>query len=337
MGAGVLAEIGEKDGSKVTVKNGRFGAYINWKRVNAKLPVEYMDNPSELPLDEAWSLIEAKAGSESSKSVKRKQGKKEPEVDLPPAPKRPLSSYFHFCAEKRPGVAASAQSLGSTSKELARLWAEITDEDKKPYITLAESGKSEYEKKKKEWLVECQTILEKNGVSRQATRKSNGVKVSRAKGASNTSPKRPKSAYLYFCSAKREEVSKELKTLGEATKELARLWGDLPPNDRKEYDEMAAEDKLRYKNEKLDVTLLKSNGKKHQTAKKGEKTPTKKKRGPSAYMLFCAAHRNSIVDENGNKLPLGETTKRLAQMWKTCDEESRARFMAEAEKQKAIV
>ena len=45
MGAGVLAEVGEKEGKMVTVKSGRFGAYINWNRVNAKLPSEYVDDP----------------------------------------------------------------------------------------------------------------------------------------------------------------------------------------------------------------------------------------------------------------------------------------------------
>ena len=54
-------------------------------------------------------------------------------------------------------------------------------------------------------------------------------------------------------------------------------------------------------------------------------------------MLFCAAHRNDIVDENGQKLSLGQTTKRLAQMWHDCDSETREKFQAEAEKQKMML
>ena len=41
-----------------------------------------------------------------------------------------------------------------------------------------------------------------------------------------------------------------------------------------------------------------------------------------------------VVDENGNKLNLPETTKVLATMWKGCDEETRKKFVDRAEIQK---
>ena len=162
--------------------------------------------------------------------------------------------------------------------------------------------------------------------------KANGVKGKSLKDA----PKRNKSAYMFFCAENRAEVSKDFKKLGDISKELSRRWADVSEAERKVYDEMAAADKLRYENEKLGMTAGKGGKKKSTSRKKGTKSPAKKKRGPSAYMLFCSAHRNDIVDENGNKLPLGETTKRLAVMWKNCDEDTRARFTAEAEKQKAL-
>jgi phage host-nuclease inhibitor protein Gam len=297
------------------------------------LPTEYIDNPSELSLEEAWSLVEEKAGSVSAKTRKGKT--KSSTVELPKAPKRPLSSYLHFCAEKRSEVSATEKSLGSISKELARLWAETSDEARDPYVALAESGKSEYEEKKKEWLAECQVVLKKNGKSQPL--KANGAKTSRAKFTSKTTPKRPKSAYIFFCSAKRADVSKEFNTLGEVSKELGRRWTATTASERNEYDEMAAEDKLRYEKEKLGAISPENPGRKQRPASKNKKASAKTKRGPSGYMLFCAAHRNDIVDDNGNKLPLGETTKRLAQMWKSCDDDTRARFLAEAEEQKVLL
>jgi hypothetical protein len=54
-------------------------------------------------------------------------------------------------------------------------------------------------------------------------------------------------------------------------------------------------------------------------------------------MLFCAEHRAEIVDENDNKLPPGETTKRLAKMWNECSDDVRAKFTAEAAKQKSLI
>jgi hypothetical protein len=319
----------------VTVKSGRFGIYINWNKVNAKMPSEYLDDPSELPLEEAWSLIQEKAGSTSAKSANSKKGKKKSSsVELPPAPKRSLSAYLFFCAEKRPEVSTTAKSLGSISKELARLWAETSDDDRKPYNALAQVAKEEYAEKKKTWLVDCQELLDKTNKSQPSRAK--GTRSSTSKSTSKSAPKRPKSAYVFFCSSKRAEVSKEFITLGPISKELARLWSETIESERKEFKKMADEDKLRYEKEKLDAGPTETTGKKGRVSSK-KKESTKKKRGPSAYMLFCAAHRNDIVDENGRRLPLGETTKRLAQMWKECDDEARSGFLVDAAKEKELV
>ena len=37
MARGVLVDFDKVDGGKLTVRNGRFGVYINWKKVNAKV------------------------------------------------------------------------------------------------------------------------------------------------------------------------------------------------------------------------------------------------------------------------------------------------------------
>jgi hypothetical protein len=164
LGRGVLAELGEKDGSKVQVKEGRFGTYLNWKRVNAKLPNEYADNPESMPLEEAWDLLQPKAvssggaGTSTSKSGRSK--KKSTNVELPPAPKRPLSAYLLFCAEKRPEVSQKIKALGDISKELARLWADTSNRSK--YEELAAKEKESYEQAKRDWQVKCQAILDKS-------------------------------------------------------------------------------------------------------------------------------------------------------------------------------
>lgn len=316
--AGVLAEIGEKEGSMITVKSGRFGDYINWKKVNAKLPADYFDDPSQLPLEMAWDLIQEKAASAPRKT--NKKGK----TDLPPGPKRPQSSYLIFSAEKRPEVAAQFSTLGEVAKELGRLWKELSDEDKQPYVEQAAAAKAAYEVEKAEW--------EKQN------------KKSRGKKTSPDGPKRPRSAYIFFCNANRAEVSTEFATLGEVSKELGRRWNNLDDDAKAQYETMANDDKLRYNREKeqLEQSLPPSSGPKtvsspapkRSSPKKKTKTTEKKKRAPSAYMLFCASHRNQIVDKDGNKLSLPETTKILAQMWRECDEETRTRFLAEADVQK---
>ena len=314
--------------------------------MNAKLPSEYIEDPAAMPLEEAWFLINEKAAQgPPGRGRKGKKGSKEltSSIELPTGPKRPLSAYLHFCAEKRPEVAASTQSLGATSKELARLWKDVSDEDREPYVKMAADGKVQYEEKKRAWLGECDELLKKHGHEAPPGGRRKGA---RGGAAARSGPKGPRSAYIFFCSAKREEVSKNYSSLGEISKELGRMWSEASDEDKKEFNDMAAEDKLRYEREKIDggaetaarkKKLVVTGKKRSSSKKKKRKATTKPKSGPSAYMLFCAAHRNDVVDEHGNKMPLGETTKRLAKMWNECDEETREKFQSESEKQKLMM
>lgn len=311
----------------IAVKRGRFGAYINWNKVNAKLPSEYLDDPSELPLEEAWSLIQQKAASSPRKGSRKK---KTTDIEIPPGPKRPLSSYLIFAAEKRPEIAAKFSSLGEVSKELGRLWSKLSEADKKPYVEKAAIAKAAYDVEKAKWEKETKQL-----------RKSKKGKTS-AKGLSTNGPKRPRSAYIFFCKTNRADASKHFNKLGEVSKELGRRWNDLDAAAKAEYEKMSAEDKERYTREMEELVASsanKSKGTPASTEKNGKVAPkssktVKKKRSPSAYMLFCASHRSQIVDESGNKLKLPETTKILAQMWRECDDEARARFMKEANNMK---
>ncbi|EJF88752.1 type I DNA topoisomerase [Bartonella tamiae] len=48
------------DGGSVTVRDGRYGPYVNWGKINATLPKE--KDPTSVTLEEALLLLEAKAG-----------------------------------------------------------------------------------------------------------------------------------------------------------------------------------------------------------------------------------------------------------------------------------
>jgi DNA topoisomerase-1 len=227
---GALAELGEKEGAKVVVKRGRFGAYLNWKRVNAKLPKEYEDSPSEMPLDEAWSLIQSKTAPTKGKN--QAKPKSSSSVQLPKGPKRPKSAYLYFCADKRSEVSSAGMSLGDVTKQLAKLWAEISSTERASYEECAAEGKAEYEKLKQEWQQECQQLTK--------TKKSKKGKLEKD---TKDQPKRPRTAYLIFCAEHRSEVSTQKSGLGEVTKELARLWSET--EDRSKYETLALEEKER--------------------------------------------------------------------------------------------
>jgi len=252
-GKGVLAVLGQKGGAEIVVKRGKFGDYVNWKKVNVKLPSEFRDDPSTLPLEEAWALIQEKV--ESDGPDKGSKSTKEAYLKLPQPPKRPLSAYLHFCAAKRSEVSARAKSLGEVSKQLAAMWADQTPEERAPFEAKHATEKTEYAEKKRLWTQECNILLSnttKKGTSKSRqglTGKTTKEETEKSKRKVDTPqrPKRPKSAYLFFCAEHRDEVSANTKSLAESSKELARLWAATV--DRSKYESLATADKKRYQQE----------------------------------------------------------------------------------------
>lgn len=65
-------------------------------------------------------------------------------------------------------------------------------------------------------------------------------------------PKRPRSAFMYFSQANREDIKKQHPKMefGEIGKELGKQWKKLGKEEKKKYDKMAEKDKARYEKEK---------------------------------------------------------------------------------------
>ncbi len=63
-----LATLGDHpDGGSITVRDGRYGPYVNWGKVNATLPKG--KDPASVTLEEALALITEKAGSTKPKKA----------------------------------------------------------------------------------------------------------------------------------------------------------------------------------------------------------------------------------------------------------------------------
>jgi hypothetical protein len=196
----------------------------------------------------------------------------EQKIKDPNKPKRGKSAYMFFCSANREQAkseileetGADKVTVGDVSKRLGEWWKELQrDEDRKEeydeFVAQADEDKERYK-------ADMEGYTEPTQEELKATV---GEKKKRAPAGSGkkkdpNAPKKPKSAYIFFCSDWRETVKAELtEANGEApsspevTSELAVRWNDLKtssnPKDvaiRKKYEDMASGDKTRYEEEK---------------------------------------------------------------------------------------
>lgn len=98
-----LATLGDHpDGGSITVRDGRYGPYVNWGKINATLPKG--KDPATVTLEEALQLITDKAGSSKSKAKKapaKKAAAKEKAATKAPAKAK---------AEAKPKAPAKAKA-----------------------------------------------------------------------------------------------------------------------------------------------------------------------------------------------------------------------------------
>ena len=140
-------------------------------------------------------------------------------------------------------------------------------------------------------------------------------------------PKRGRSAYIFFCTDKREDAKAHLgeKATGkEIMAFLGKMWKELQEDDTlvdklAEYKNAAAADKERYIEEmkKYDPsTSPKKEKSKSKSKSKSDKDPTAPKRGKSAYIFFCSEKRSEAKIQLGEGASPNEVTVHLGLMWK---------------------
>jgi hypothetical protein len=140
-------------------------------------------------------------------------------------------------------------------------------------------------------------------------------------------PKGKKSAYIIFCTKKREEAKKLLNPDAKATEvtsKLGQMWNELK-NSKKTADKKmlqlceqeAAEDKARYDEDMKDYVppsddeLVASKGK----GSKKKNDPNAPKGKKSAYIFFCSDNRDAAKTEIGTEGKATDVTKLLATWW----------------------
>ena len=172
------------------------------------------------------------------KSLEKKLSPAKKEKRDPDAPKAAKNAFILFCGENRDSVKKDNPDLKPTeiTKKLGEMWRELDDEDKEEYQNKAKEDKERFDN-------EMEDYEPKDGF--RCPKKS--------PKKDKTSPKRARSAYIFFCNDKREEVTEELVKKGkkktEVLKKLGEMWRELEDKEKKPYEKMAKEDKKRFEKE----------------------------------------------------------------------------------------
>jgi hypothetical protein len=220
----------------------------------------------------------------------------------PDAPRRGRSGYLFFCSEHREKVKTS---LGSNAKatdvtrELGLLWNALKDSkkaaDKKTlesYEKMAVEDKARYQDEKSNYVAPPDTNDNDKTPRRRGKRKS-----------PKNGPKRPKSAYLYFCEDRRKQLktdNPDLKST-EVTSELGRLWNELKADNSRaseleKYENQASEDKERYDSDKTNIETVPTITPK--SVPKKQPNSTKKESKPVAPAPKKGVKKNPEPDED---------------------------------------
>ena len=239
----------------------------------------------------------------------------------PAKPKKPCSAYICFTNAKREGVCAANPTMPHTEvmKVLGQMWQAETH--RAPYDKLAAADKARYDKAMASYVPPPDSESPKKAAK------------------DPNAPKRPRSAYLYYCDAERKAVMKKHPDyrVTDVSKELGPAWQKLSDKAKAKYDKLATKDKARYEAEmasyvppaKRDASPVRKS-----KAAKAPKDPNAPKRGRNAFLFFSDAERAKVKMAFPN-YKITEISTELGSRWKAMSEAQRAPFVAQAQAEKA--
>jgi len=183
-------------------------------------------------------------GEKHRKSRKRK--KKDPD-----APKRAMSSFMFFANDKRPLLRKDHPDMKITEigKELGRMWKDLTDEERKPYMQQAEEDKVRYSREKENYSPPSDSSESSDDDRGRRSSGEPAKKKRKKKKKDPNKPKRSMSSFMFFANEKRNQVREENPSLKitEIGKKLSELWKEISPEEKQRFIDMAEKDKDRYK------------------------------------------------------------------------------------------
>jgi hypothetical protein len=179
-----------------------------------------------------------KALDKDSKKPKKKKDEN--------APKKNVSAWILFCKAERPKITKEFPKMKpqEVMAELSKRWKIAKDDEEvmEEFAEKARQDKERYEEEKKDY-------VPPPAEDDEETPKKKGKKGKKAKKVKpEGEPKRPKSAWLFFCDAERKNLAKEENAPKgkEVLGELSKRWKVLSDKKKKKYNKLAEEAKAQY-------------------------------------------------------------------------------------------
>lgn len=176
---------------------------------------------------------------------KKLVGKKRKRKD-PDAPKAPATAYVLFCKDKRPQVMAENPNadFAESNRKLGELWKAAPTDEREQYTSTAAKMRVEFQRDMAKYKEEHPKVSSEDESPKKRRK--------RAKKDPDA-PKKPTSAYFYFQKKIRPQIKEELgekAAVGDIAKKIAERWRVLTAADKQPYNELAEEDRERYRREK---------------------------------------------------------------------------------------
>ncbi|KAF3773817.1 High mobility group B protein 13 [Nymphaea thermarum] len=251
-------------------------AYILWskeqwnqivgkeKRENEamKLLMEQQKQRIAMELLEQYLQFKQDADKEAKKKGKEKD---------PLKPKKPLSSFFLYCNERRAALVAQNNNVLEISKIVGEEWKNMTEEERTPYEEAAKKEKEQYslemelykqkkaeeeenirqqeEEKTKVQKQEALQLLKKKEKAEKIIKKVKATHKKKKENRDTNKPKKPPTSFLLFSKEARKALMEENPGVSNSTLHalISVRWKDLNEADKKIWNDKAAEEMEAYK------------------------------------------------------------------------------------------
>lgn len=143
-----------------------------------------------------------------------------------------------FAKEMRPKVAETTTGFAEIAREISRRWGALTEEDKQPYRELNKQDKIRYAEE-----------LANAPPPESDDEDDQPKKKKKKKKRDPNMPKRPMTAFFFFLSKVRAQVTEEFPDMkvSERSKVMGERWRALSADEKQEFIDMNTEAKAAYK------------------------------------------------------------------------------------------